>query len=357
MPSPRWSPPTHPRPRPWWKPALLGAALLLGIACGTSEEAGCDRNCLEGYVDRYLDAMVAHDPSQIPLAENIRFTENGQVLEVGDGLWNTMDRKGTYRLFVTDDEAQQVGFFGSIVEGGSGAMIGLRLRVRNGEITEAEQFIQRSPNSAAGFEEIGYDWSAPMPEDERLSREDLVRITDMYFTGMASNDGLGDYPFAEDCNRIENGGYSTNVAPRPGETRSDPKTALNYSAQWSCMEQFKSGLLHFVTRIRDRRYVAVDQVRGIVFAYGFFDHMAGDTRHFTVPDGRQVTAGPTTPWSWQIAEVFKINPAGEIYQIEAIMERSPYGMNSGWSSWEDGLSQEARDVALVGDVGYEEELQ
>ena len=31
------------------------------------------------------------------------------------------------------------------------------------------------------------------------------------------------------------------------------------------MEQFKSGLLHFVTRIRDRRYVAVDTERGIVF--------------------------------------------------------------------------------------------
>jgi hypothetical protein len=27
------------------------------------------------------------------------------------------------------------------------------------------------------------------------------------------------------------------------------------------------------------------------------------------------------------------------------MERVPYGMNSGWSSWEDGLSSRARDVA------------
>ena len=31
--------------------------------------------------------------------------------------------------------------------------------------------------------------------------------------------------------------------------------------------------------------------------------------------------------------------------IEAIMERSPYGMNSGWSAWEDGLSSRPRDVA------------
>ena len=29
------------------------------------------------------------------------------------------------------------------------------------------------------------------------------------------------------------------------------------------------------------------------------------------------------------------------------MERSPYGMNAGWSSWEDGLSSRARDVAIL----------
>ena len=30
--------------------------------------------------------------------------------------------------------------------------------------------------------------------------------------------------------------------------------------------------------------------------------------------------------------------------ISPTMERVPYGMNSGWSSWEDGLSSNARDV-------------
>ena len=35
---------------------------------------------------------------------------------------------------------------------------------------------------------------------------------------------------------------------------------------------------------------------------------------------------------------------GNIRQIEAIMERAPYGMPSGWSNWEDGLSDRARDA-------------
>ncbi len=110
------------------------------------------------------------------------------------------------------------------------------------------------------------------------------------------------------------------------------------------MEQFKSGLLHFVTRIRDRRYVAVDRERGLVFAFTFFDHSAGDTRNFETPDGRKVSAGPQQPWTWQIVELFQIRK-GQLHQIQAIMERSPYGMNAGWSSWEDGLSDRGRDAA------------
>ena len=87
----------------------------------------------------------------------------------------------------------------------------------------------------------------------------------MYFSGMQLNDGKGDYPFADDCHRIENGGDSTNAkASRDGGPRPDPKTATDYSGMWTCREQFESGLLHFVSRIRDRRYVAVDEERGVV---------------------------------------------------------------------------------------------
>ena len=74
------------------------------------------------------------------------------------------------------------------------------------------------------------------------------------------------------------------------------------------------------------------------------DHSAGDTRNFETPDGRKVTAGPQQPWTWQIVELFEIRK-GQLHQIQAIMERSPYGMNAGWSSWEDALSDRGRDVA------------
>ena len=99
---------------------LFVIAIMLGATAfgqGKSKSApACDRACLEPFVDKYLDAMVAHDPAKAPFAKGVKFTENGQRLELGDGLWNTLTSKGAYRLFVTDVEAQQVAFLGSITE-------------------------------------------------------------------------------------------------------------------------------------------------------------------------------------------------------------------------------------------------
>jgi hypothetical protein len=320
---------------------LAGCATTQGASHGAS--ASCDRACLEGFVDNYLDAALAHDPKRLPFTKDVKFTENGQKLELGDGSWRTLTGKGTYRMFVTDVTAGRVAFLGSIKEADTPAMLALRLKVLNGRISEVETLVQRSDKSADGFDRIGYTWQDPIPESERMSRADLVRVANMYFSGMEKNDGKGEYPFAADCNRIENGTNTTNVPTPPGQTRPDPKTAGNYSSQWGCKEQFQSGLLHFVTRIRDRRYVAVDPERGLVFSYIFFDHSAGDTRTFQTPVGRTVTAGPKQPWTWELAEAFRLEK-GQIRQIVAIMERVPYGMNSGWSTWADGLSSQGRDA-------------
>ena len=87
--------------------------------------------------------------------------------------------------------------------------------------------------------------------------------------------------------------------------------------------------------------MAVDQERGLVFSFVFFDHSAGSTRTFQTPNGRTITGGPSQPWTWELAEMFRIEK-GKIRQIEAILERAPYGMLSGWSNWEDGMSGRAR---------------
>jgi hypothetical protein len=320
-----------------------------------AQNGACDRACLEGTVDRFLDALIKHDPAAARMTRTVRFTENGQRLVVGDGSWRSMIGRGTYRLFVSDPQAGQVAFIGTLREenaqnkDGAPVIIALRLKVERQEISEVELFVVRSENAARNSEKLGMPnhlFLEAVPAADRMSRADLVKTADMYFSGMQRNDGKGVYPFTDDCERFENGSPSTNVPPKPGEPRADPKTATMYSSQWSCKEQFESGLIHFVSRIRDRRYVAVDQERGLVFSFAFFDHMAGDTRHYKAADGRDIVAGPTTPWTWQLAEMFKLEN-GKIRRIEAVLERSPYGMDSGWSSWEDGMSDRARDVTGI----------
>jgi hypothetical protein len=329
--------------------SLLLLSSALTFAQGTS---ACDRECLNGFVDQYLDALVKHDPKLVPLTRNVKFTENGQRLDPGDGLWRSMAAKGSYRLFVTDTKTGEVAFLGTIREQGRnageqvGVVIALRLKVVNRQIPEVETLVVRNERFAQNFEKIGtpnHLFQEAVPPAERMSREDLIKTANMYFTGMQQNDGKGVYPFTDDCNRIENGSQSTNVPPADGKPVPDPKTATNYSGAWSCKQQFESGLLHFVTRIRDRRFVAVDPERGMVYSFIFFDHSAGDTRTFQTPDGRTITAGPNQPWTWELAELFKIEK-GKIHQIEAVMDRSPYGMNSGWSNWEDGMSSRAQDI-------------
>ncbi len=201
--------------------------------------------------------------------------------------------KGHYRLFVDDVTAGEVAFFGTLEEEnrdpakGTPVLMALRLKIRDNRISEIEQLMVRDEKVAQAMDGKQVDpiYLATVPAAERAPRAAMIVTANKYFSGMQQNDGKGDYPFADDCNRLENGMQTTNAPTPAGQTRPDPKTAGNYSAQWSCMEQFKSGLLHFVSRIRDRRYVAVDAERGIVFAFGFFDHQGGATRHFSLPDG------------------------------------------------------------------------
>ena len=121
----------------------------------------CDRACLEGYVDRYLDAMLANEVSPKLFARDVKFTENGIRLPLGnEGLWFGMSGRGTYRFYVPDVETQQVAFIGTVIENtqargantGEGAKvaIALRLKIVGGLITEVEQLAVRPETTLGG---------------------------------------------------------------------------------------------------------------------------------------------------------------------------------------------------------------
>mgnify|MGYP000132658315 CR=1 FL=1 len=296
---------------------------------------------IEMHMTEHLDTLLAGlsaqaEDSSAPFATT-RYTENGQELAIGDGLWGTCDATGPYRHDFTDPETGAALCFTTVTEGGKRGILALRsepgeietIVVRPGLMGSVSAYADGADRlDAAGGADPA--WFAPIPEAERVSREELVRIADAYFSAIERNDGQGFYPFAEDCVRYEHG-YRTSGEPdaRDAGLARDPDTP--YIPDFKALgvkEQFETGFFRFVTRIRDRRFVVVDPALGLVAALAFFDH-DGTLREYELADGTPATAGLTQPFSWQIAEAFRIEN-GLITQIEAVLNPCPYGMKPNW---------------------------
>jgi hypothetical protein len=313
--------------------SLLALSLLAGPA-GAAQSASCDRACLQGLAERYLTAMVSHDPSQASLAHGARYTENGVELTLPDGLWRTVGSVGTYRLFVTDPTAGSVGFFVKAQENGAPVLVATRLKVVDHRITQIESIVARlgatiggGPSSQPRVDRLGDhprpQFLATLPPRQRRTRSQLMAIVNSYYTGIENNTGDRPPPFADDCLRLENG---TQTTSRPVRSGAEPGPA-NYS----CKEAFALGYYREDTRIRSRRVLAVDVERGLAYAAVGMDHDA-TVRSYRLKDGRTVTVRNTAPWTWAAHEIFQINGDGEISQVEAVLLSVPYGMRPGWST-------------------------
>jgi hypothetical protein len=131
-----------------WKLVCASAGLALAaawlhsvspVAAADKVPTDCNRACLENLIDQYLAALVAHDPKRLPLAADVRYTENDQPLDVGDGFWGTASAMGNYKHYFSDPVEGQAGFMGTMYESRTNlVLMGLRLRVQLGRITEIE---------------------------------------------------------------------------------------------------------------------------------------------------------------------------------------------------------------------------
>lgn len=302
---------------------------------------------LTAAMDGFLDALARRDPARARLAADARYTENGQTLAIGDGGWGTVTALGRYRHDVVDTATGTIATFTTVTEGRTRSILVARVKAQGGRVTEMETIFAR-PELMTGdgpfaqgpdrLDEAGGPdpaWHAPVPEAERMSRAELRRIANLYFAGLEKNDGKGDYPFADDCVRIENGFRTTgsgiaameDAAPHEGAADADTPYRLDFKAM-TARQQFETGYFAFVDRIRHRRFPVIDTERGIVFALAFFDH-SGTVRDYRLANGRSVTSTVDRPFTWQIGEAFRIE-RGRFTRIEAVMTACPYGMPPGW---------------------------
>jgi hypothetical protein len=303
--------------------------------------AECDRACLKGFVDQYLAALLAHDPSRLPVTRGIKFTENTVRLNLGEALWTTASALGPYRVDIADPETGQAGYVGVVIENGRPVMLALRLKIEKGLIAEAETIVARAglmsptiPKELANKVEKPI-WAALLKPAERVSRDQMIAAANQYFEGMEHDTG-SIVPFDDSCNRTENGTQTTNnpgllanmPPPPPGAAASLPPRGPN-PLMMGCKAQMNAGGMWIFTT-PDRRFWMVDEERGIVIGLFMFTvtGLGKDGRIGTPPPTMMGT--PAEPSSKPIAEMFKIKN-GRIYEIEAIMApQAGYRMLDGW---------------------------
>ena len=184
--------------------ALTAFFTLLLAAC--SNDSACDRDCLIDLTNSYLAALVARDPSAVPLAPDIAFVENIKRMKPGEGLWtNAVSGPTDFAIYVPDVVQQQAGFMGVMErEGENGdqaVLLAVRLKLEHGQITEAEHLI--APVNADNMQRLQKPRPgllSEVPAGNRKDHDELAKIGLSYYDALDDNDGSL-MPFADDCER------------------------------------------------------------------------------------------------------------------------------------------------------------
>jgi hypothetical protein len=188
----------------------LGSAGSSGSGGGAT--AACTRELLESTVDAYFKALAAHMPASLPLADNVKFTENGKPSKLGDeGLWKTA---GTlkYAHSALDTELCMAASQAVVPDGATDVPMALRIRLQNQKLTEIETIVVRADDypavdaspAALAASNDAVKWEQSVPMGERAKREELTGWMEKYFERFPA----GVCNTSDECLRIENGGGS-----------------------------------------------------------------------------------------------------------------------------------------------------
>ena len=193
--------------------ALVFSAVLFALSFfppPASAQQTCDRACLTGLMTQFVDALVAHDPSKLPLAKDARYTEDSRNARLGEGIWKSVTAAGTFRQDYIDVRKQVAASHVHLREGDGHVLYSVLLHVADRRIAGIETLVQRV---GAGGRFQPTDLGKPIrgmndqvPAGMRNSREEMIRIALTYPEGLrVGNFTDGGTPFADDAYRVENG--------------------------------------------------------------------------------------------------------------------------------------------------------
>ena len=185
---------------------------------GTGGSAtGCTRELLRGTITAYFTALAAHSASTLPLASNVKFTENGKVMTLGQGLWMTAGAV-KYSQSALDVEICSSGTHAVVPEGNMDIPVALRLKLQNGLITEIETIAVRPGDYKLSGQTFASNtgaiiaanstvmWETAPAAAQRNTRAELIAWIDKYFRMFPR----GVCNTVSSCRRLENGYGSFN---------------------------------------------------------------------------------------------------------------------------------------------------
>jgi len=309
---------------------ILIVWIAFSFGCAEKE---CDRACMVALMDQYLDAVVKHDPSGVPIAGDVKLVENLEQIPVGKGLWETATGGPTeFKIYVADPVGGQIGFMGVIESENKPVLLGARLKLENDEITEIDHMV--SPLNeplVSGLEKPRPRLLQAISESERVPREQMLKAALAYYDAIEQNDGTV-APFADECQRRENGMTSANNQdPLPPDAEETAPGSLAYFGRMKCGPQLTTGVMGYITDINQRRAVAVDEEMGLVMIYSMFNH-DGEPNPLPITGVPGFTERPNEWGQFTVpaAHIYKI-VNGEIYEIEAMaIVGVPYQASDGW---------------------------
>lgn len=336
----------------------LGACSKSGPGADSAAAVACDRQCLLDATNAYVAALVAHDPSRAPLAEDVVFVENVTRMKPGEGLWQSIvSAPGTFAIQVPDEINQTAGYLGMMTymapptapQGTSPeqraewaannppveqpVIVAFRLQFDDqGRIKEAEHLLSGvREQQLANLQTVRPGFFTEIPQASRKSHEELIRIGASYYDALDDNNG-DLTPFAPDCERHENGMITAGGPPSSAPII--PGTAPSRVSR-DCREQLSSNTFQYVDRIDNRRVFAADPQTGLIMGLSHFRHPM-DNLPYLVKNSDGTTSERNkdnltfAPFDLPAAHIFKIGADGLMHEIEAMGFTAPYNSPTGW---------------------------
>lgn len=189
---------------------LSGLLSLASLGATPAFAQRCNRACLTDMMTQFIDALAAHDPSRLPLADNLRYTEDSRFSALGEGIWQSITAKGEFRQDYVDTERDVIASHIHLYEDDVQVLLSALLYVAGSEITGIETLVQRvAPDGRFQPTELGAPirgMNDPVPARMKNSREEMIEIALAYPEGLrVGNFTDGGTRFADEAYRVENG--------------------------------------------------------------------------------------------------------------------------------------------------------